>query len=95
MVYKCLECQRGVRSNSKAIECDKCKEWCHIHCGVPITLDRYNSVCQGDATFDWMCPACSADVIELHPADNSLASDEPTLPAVESTRLSFTLGIRS
>ena len=66
MVYKCLECQRGVRSNSKAIECDKCKQWCHIRCGVPITLDRYNSVCQGDATFDWMCPACSADVIELH-----------------------------
>ena len=32
-------------------------------------------------------------VQQLHPADSSLASEEPTLPAVESTRLSFTLGI--
>ena len=60
---------------------------------IPIAVDMYNSVCQEEATFDWMCSACSADVIQLHPADNTLASDEPTLPAIESTRLSFTLEI--
>ena len=82
MPYKCISCKKGVRSNSKAVSCDGCGEWCHIRCGVPITLEEYIRVSTGDSTFDWVCPGC------MPPADQSVRSEEPTLPVVESTRLS-------
>ena len=79
MPYKCISCKKGVRSNSKAVSCDGCGEWCHIRCGVPITLEEHVRVSKGDSAFDWVCPGC------MPPADQSVRSEEPTLPVVEST----------
>ena len=47
MSYSCIVCSRGVRKNSKALECEECKEWCHIRCGIEITLAQYELVTQG------------------------------------------------
>ena len=47
MGYSCIVCSRGVRKNSKALECEECKEWCHIRCGIEITLAQYELVTQG------------------------------------------------
>ena len=82
MPYKCIFCKKGVRSNSKALSCDGCGKWCHIRCGVPITLEEYVLVSKGDSTFERVCPGC------MPPADQSVHSEEPTLPVVESARLS-------
>ena len=30
--YPCTVCDRGVRSNSKAVSCDNCELWTHINC---------------------------------------------------------------
>ena len=67
MPYKCIS-QNIIRSNSKAVSCDGCGEWCHIRCGVPITLEEYVRVSKGDSTFDWVCPGC------MPPADQSVCS---------------------
>ena len=76
MPHFCLSCKRGVRANSKAIDCDSCGEWCHIRCGVPITHTEYEQLSSGKITFHWICPQCLK------------ATEEPAVPVMESTRLS-------
>ena len=59
MGYSCIVCSRGVRKNSKALECEECKEWCHIRCGIEITLAQYELVTQGKLEYEWTCHLCS------------------------------------
>ena len=48
MGYSSIVCSRGVRKNSKALECEECKEWCHIiillTC-ILIELEYFTSCC--------------------------------------------------
>ena len=55
MGKKCLACERGVRSNSKAIQCNDCNFCCHINitCGVPIPLSDYALVAAIKMDFLW------------------------------------------
>ena len=85
MGKKCLACDRGVRSNSKAVQCNDCKFWSHIRCGVLISLSDYALVAAGKMDFQWSCQECST-------LDATIASEDPTLPLVESTRLSLQAG---
>ena len=59
----CSVCQRAVRSNNRALECDVCKEWCHIKCGE-ISLREYRRL-QNIQTFDWTCPSCRCTLCQL------------------------------
>ena len=92
MPYLCLECRRQVRKNSKAVECDQCKEWCHIRCGVPITEKNYQLLTKGQITFDWSCPHCAADEIQPRSdLDQTIASEDPSIPIAESSRFDTTV----
>ena len=42
----------------------------------------------GNAELEWSCPACRDVSAVFPPADQSLHDDDPSIPAVESTRLS-------
>ena len=93
MVYKCLECQPGVRSYSKAIE------WDGVNSGATFAVECLSLligttvyvIVSGMPPSTGMCTACSADVIELHPADNSLASDEKMTGEVIHTLHIYTI----
>ena len=52
----CSVCQRTVRSYNRALECDVCKQWCHIKC-AEISLREYQRL-QNIKPFDWTCPSC-------------------------------------
>ena len=65
----CSVCQRTVRSYNRALECDVCKQWCHIKCGE-ISLREYRRL-QNIQTFDWTCPSCISTLRILPFADNS------------------------
>ena len=58
-------CQKNVRSNNRAIECD----WCHIKCGE-ISLREYRRL-QNIQNFDWTCPSCISTLRTLPFADIS------------------------
>jgi len=53
--YPCTSCQKGVRRNSKAIECDTCSEWTHLNCQSAITKEQYDSA----QYIDFICDKCS------------------------------------
>ena len=74
MGYSCIVCSRGVSKNSKALECEECKEWCHIRCGIEITLAQYELVTQGKLEYEWTCHLCS------EPAPKRQRTRSPTPP---------------
>ena len=77
----CSVCQRTVRSNNWALECDVCKQWCHIQRGE-ISLREYRRL-QNIQTFHWTCPSCIstlrillfADISNLDSSDGSFTSN--------------------
>ena len=56
-IYPCIVCARAVRSNSLAVSCDVCDNWCHIRCGTDISKDEYLSL-QKESDFFWICIKC-------------------------------------
>ena len=58
--YPCMSCNQGVTwsgKNSKALQCDGCDHWMHIHCtGVQIGETTYNGLT--DSSNLWLCPDC-------------------------------------
>ena len=94
IITLCSVCQKNVRSNNRAIECDVCKHWCHIKRGE-ISLREYRRL-QNIQTFDWTCPSCIstlktlpfADISNLDSSDGSFTShgdDSCTEPASQQT----------
>ena len=53
---------------SKALECESCKEWMHIRCGIDITPLQYNQVTAGTLDFHWTCQDCASQQIAPAPA---------------------------
>ena len=57
--YPCTECEKGVISSSKAVDCDYCGQWTHIRCGTGITVAQYELAQQSGAELQFCCSACS------------------------------------
>ena len=73
----CTACDRGVRSNSKALTCDTCAQWTHIRCsGFPV--DQYDQLVATDAAINCVCPRCCLATLPEVGADDSLAGDRST-----------------
>ena len=94
IITLCSVCQKNVRSNNRAIECNVCKHWCHIKCGG-ISLREYRRL-QNTQNFDWTCSTCIstlrtlpfADISNLDSNDSSSTSygdDSWTEPASQQT----------
>ena len=53
----CVHCERGVRSNSRAISCDGCDRWVYLACS-DITREQYDEMCRGSVVVDYYCNSC-------------------------------------
>lgn len=55
--YPCTLCEKTVRYNQKALQCDECKEWTHIKCDGQITDAEY-AMFQKHEYLSWSCHSC-------------------------------------
>ena len=82
MTPKCCICNKPVAKTHRAVNCDGCKQWCHIKCGnvTPkdyIQLSKLNE-------FDWCCPNCvkmKSNISRDLPCED--VATEPNLAFVE------------
>ncbi|ELT91846.1 hypothetical protein CAPTEDRAFT_197412 [Capitella teleta] len=44
--YPCIVCGKAVHSDSRAVECERCLEWCHVGCGMSISNTTYANAVQ-------------------------------------------------
>ena len=58
--YPCTVCDRGDRSNSKAVSCDNCELWTHIKCCHVDGCD-YNALQNSITDFSFLCNNCLPD----------------------------------
>ena len=69
----CTVCSREIRSNSKAVICDGCDEWTHLHCcnqhSVEIPIEFYNQCSSEDKELTCFCRKCINNII-LTPSNN-------------------------
>ena len=61
--YPCIVCTRGVRSNSRAANCDSCDKWCHISCDI--TSEQYTVLKYRESDFSWLCEQCKRSEEDL------------------------------
>jgi len=62
--HPCIECAKGVRSNSLAVNCDGCSRWCHIQCGTGITREQYVQLRSENEQFSWTCNPCAHEAVQ-------------------------------
>ena len=82
--HPCAVCCKCVRSNQRALQCDKCQLWSHIKC-VGIVDSVYRELQAKDA-FSWQCPLClfaelpATEVIDCDVQSSEESVDEDALP---------------
>lgn len=54
-VYPCGICKIEVSDDDKALQCDRCKKWCHIKC-AKVDEQIYNNLLITGQKFKWNCP---------------------------------------
>ena len=57
--YPCKICNKPVKSNQKAIECDKCELWLHTKCMV---MDANTYAMLQSSSSLWYCPPCVSKI---------------------------------
>ena len=79
--YPCIVCTRGVRSNSRAANCDSCDKWCHISC-CDITSEQYTVLKFRESDFSWLCEQCkrSEEDLAVDLIIEELSSDTDNTP---------------
>ena len=63
--YPCTVCDRGVRSNSKAVSCDNCELWTHINC-CHMDGCNYNALQNSITDFSFLCNNCLRGGVSCH-----------------------------
>ncbi|CAG2210856.1 unnamed protein product [Mytilus edulis] len=53
--FPCGTCEKGVRKNQRAIQCDDCNVWFHLKC-IDLPLNEYELL--GSTTDSWFCKIC-------------------------------------
>ena len=53
----CLSCEEDIEKDKSAIECSKCKGWCHKEC-TDLTSKEYAMLEHGNASILWHCSRC-------------------------------------
>ena len=53
----CVVCQRDVKDEDAAVECDTCKLWCHSTCRG-ISEVEYQEMQEEEEEIEWHCPSC-------------------------------------
>lgn len=66
--YPCGFCQRPVAINSRAIECDSCKQWIHTKCNLT-TPAEYNWLIEHPET-PWSCQKCNSTCFPFNEQSN-------------------------
>ena len=61
MPEDCLDCNRKVAKNAKALRCAQCREWCHVTCGGLEEGDYAFLTKRGKYGFRWYCDGCVVD----------------------------------
>ena len=83
-----------VRSNQRALQCDKCQLWSHTKCaGIADSVYRELQI---KDTFSWLCPLClfaelpATEVIDCDVRSPETSIDEDMLPlTVEVLEVAF------
>ena len=85
--YPCTVCDKGVRSNSKAVSCDNCELWTHINCCHMDGCDS-NALQNSITDFSFLCNNCLqgqlpfSDTKEVqHHEQRSICSENKSSPA--------------
>ena len=52
----CTTCNVEIEGEDKALTCDTCQQWCHIHCGG-VSQEVYQMLLEEEEV-RWMCPSC-------------------------------------
>lgn len=53
--FPCGTCEKGIRRNQRAIQCDDCNLWFHLKC-IYLLLTEYELL--GNSTDIWFCKKC-------------------------------------
>lgn len=69
MQYKCGTCKKSVNSNHKAILCDICNNWVHIHCNN-LTHKDYLYYQTAGTEIPWFCKNCVAETFPYSDLEN-------------------------
>ena len=72
----CGLCQKGCRSNQRAIQCDQCDRWFHAKC-LHMSQEEYSRL--GEPSLTWYCHTCLLPTADL----NSVST--PVMIASEAT----------
>ena len=67
--FPCTTCNKNIRSNSKAIECDVCLQWTHVKCQYSITTKQYDRICKNDDDFEFLCNRCACSELPFCSTD--------------------------
>lgn len=73
--YTCVYCEKGVRSNSRAVSCDNCDQWVHIAC-ANISKEGYDEIVKSGDDFDFMCNRCLCNVLPNLSVNSSMNIDD-------------------
>ena len=74
-ICPCGSCHQPVRNRDKAILCEECNQWHHIHC-IGISQSSYNSLINQSAF--WLCDHCGIPNITTSPSRNEQSNSTNT-----------------
>ena len=86
----CFLCNKGCRSNQKAIQCDDCDNWYHVKC-IGMKNDEYFDLVS-DTSANWICTKCICSLPSHLPdmnddyRESSSTSHESTDPEIRMLR---------
>ena len=74
-ICPCGSCHQPVRNRDRAIFCEECNQWHHIHC-IGISPSSYNSLIKQSAF--WLCDHCGIPNITTSPSRNEQSNSTNT-----------------
>jgi hypothetical protein len=85
VTLNCLFCDRIVRNNQCALQCDGCEGWQHLECGViPVTAAEYDAAVEDGNDFEWRCGRCPMPGEELEEDEFDIERDNDEEVAVDA-----------
>ena len=56
-MWLCVKCEEPIGEDDEAIECYRCKEWCHRSCSE-LTVNQFGCCKEGGNFIQWFCVSC-------------------------------------
>ena len=64
MVYKCSSCSLNISRNSRAMECNFCKNWFHVTKCTNLSRRDFSYFTSGEGF--WLCEHCRQETFPFH-----------------------------